>query len=1641
MYINKIDELIDKIIDDFYNRIMIRKDILKYLDEINFVKYQLEINKILSDYITHLDKKDINNILQDETNTLKLIEVIKRYIAYYIFLTFAFFYKGKIETFINNIVEFTKNQPNFNFKIDSFFNSESNSIVIKLYTLIKNTLVILDSNNVKILQLIKKPDYNEANNFLKEVGSEIIDTSFRIKSVNNNVHEQAHNIIKTIIILEIYLKSDKQAVYHFLEKSEIKEGEFIYIDIVLPKIEFIDFNTIELTLSQHDVESGLASEIYDIITKYEESELTKEITHDEKILELFNNKIFIPITEDFLLYHKDTEKYEKALSTTNPATQTKKKDETKIKYIINKIDNVTEYFSKAAKEKEEIRKNIEKLFYTPLSERRAILINIIENIKIINKLQNQGKKAIENNEYYHDLLTYRKYPYINFKDFQQYGFSIMTTQTIDTIRSINFEKVNINNRNKNIQFRISSNEAFINIVGLIIPPKYNDIKCFKIKDFIDIRKVGYKKGEKAEKNSNGFITVLKVLNKVLFDASDKERPPIFWLFDLEKDKFQIEKYSVTTKMDTNEQIKIMMSKLYDNTVLLISDGIYKIINKRKNITLQNFEKIIKNIVSIMPIPMNTDVYYNLQKTIFSEKLIKFQDRYDINEDAFPGLVGEIIKLPSFKKEKNLTIPIIKLEREIKPKQIKESELADVEKHGAICQHNISWDNLMAIRKKNPNKFSELIFEFFQQYITKSYEEEYICKSCGTLINLKQYVLDGSYDSDGRFISFNIQMTVDLKDIPEYGKYISSIKNLEGIVSRIASITNINTLTGTSVIIRDRIKRIVKDAIDLLLIHNMNLKSIYKERKEKITSMYGFNGEQSNFFVFELDNSIFVFSSKDKDMFKPIKRNNIILYLLFLIILELGDTQLYYLTGDKTCNYYIFEKIGMNWFKDIKIRKNNENVIVSILNYKVLCYIIFYMSCLLTRYNLWQYESEGTKFDPNIQKTIVYTMVDFINSIIEFYTNKKHHYIYDIIANKFFQKLNTTFSNDSIVDKIKKIEERKISTVDKKTKITTVKIKSIPLQNEYSHGDYFGISEWMSCKVSKSFIPRRMDEFKKYYEISNITNDESGPFHKFYHINDKDELITNVVDKKLKCETCNKTIPELSDDKKLAEKIKENYETILEQKVAEKYCKSGEFHNYLYDTETKCNICAKCKLKDVTTLSKKELDEINGNINKMKKEKELALKNELTKLQNKEKKIEEKHKKIIEEIKTKYQDKFVDDFITKIETLIGKDTNINAADIYLKYDAYIIDHNHHGEEIKPFTIKDDGDKISFKQNHPFFKQDVIYYTNYKLQIDIFYNAETKLLLGYKEKNRDFLYTKKKNVYLKTNYSIMNMLKMFGFHSKLIPVKKQIEEYEKTYKSKNVALNYVVSDILRDRIKILKKIITDIQRYIRKVVYNFNIKEEKVMIGDEENPDKFLLKYKNKLENVVFEKDKTKFMRNWKIIKEISFESIHKTINIDPKSEFVLYENIEAYDPNGDVILYFIVNELGKLIDLNDEKFIKTSLIYLIFDIIIREHAEFDEETNLTNNEIKRFLYSLEIVDQKQIQNIIGELVEQAPVEDIEKELAGEIVNEQHENLLDAIEEEQAIDTEEGTLQYEIDYESGVNMNFQAARSEWTTGEAY
>lgn len=211
MYINKIDDFIDKVIDDYYNVFISDKRTEKIIKELNFVKYQSDFNDIFKKYISSINMNIIKDTISNNDILNKITEVIKKYITIYTFLFIGFTYKGTDTIYSNNIIEFSKNQPEYGFKIEEFFNSESNASIVELYSFIKKILNLLDAESKQRKEILSnRPDYKEVTKFLNELnsdfGKDFIDSFF----YNDDIKMRAHNIIKLIILIKIYKGLEKK---------------------------------------------------------------------------------------------------------------------------------------------------------------------------------------------------------------------------------------------------------------------------------------------------------------------------------------------------------------------------------------------------------------------------------------------------------------------------------------------------------------------------------------------------------------------------------------------------------------------------------------------------------------------------------------------------------------------------------------------------------------------------------------------------------------------------------------------------------------------------------------------------------------------------------------------------------------------------------------------------------------------------------------------------------------------------------------------------------------------------------------------------------------------------------------------------------------------------------------------------------------------------------------------------------------------------------------------------------------------------------------------------------------------------------------------------------------------------------------
>ena len=618
MYINQIDELIDNILDNFYDFLLKEKVFDKLNSDINFVKFQNNILEYIKKFID-------NNIIK--TNIIKfinkkyedyIINIIKRYCAFYIYLGIAYNYTSSRELFITNLIEASKSQKDATFQISNFFNSENNSKIVNFYVNIKNFLSLLELKSIDKIKIILENNpvkYDSTIKIFNELGEDYINDFFLIK-------DNFHNMMKVFIFKQIYLKEEKNEIINIINQNVKDTSEYKYIDIIVStQKKIVDFNFIQKSLTPSELKKGLAEDIYNYL---EENRDIKDFIIKENeyyINYLFTNEILIPITEDFLRYHKDSEKYD--TESYAKFAEIKERESTKIKYIVSKINNIKNYYSPLLEKNPKLKLEIEKFFYKQLDPKMAVLYNNDEEVKIIKKLEMSSNAS--DYDLLIDLENIRKYAYTNFKNLSREGFKIRPTKTIQAIRYSNIHNKGIISKEP-IDIRIGNDSIELNVVGVAWNPSKISLDCIYMNDLLDVRRL--------LNTENGYEAFNKVINKTIEKPTKKV---YYWLFNTNKDKAKLETYNV------QHNIKVMLEQIYYNYINLIKDRYIKYISSFKELNYNLINKIIKKYerdyfdFNLVPNIKNELIEYTIINKI-PELKITYEEDYKVSKK-------DIIKLP------------------------------------------------------------------------------------------------------------------------------------------------------------------------------------------------------------------------------------------------------------------------------------------------------------------------------------------------------------------------------------------------------------------------------------------------------------------------------------------------------------------------------------------------------------------------------------------------------------------------------------------------------------------------------------------------------------------------------------------------------------------------------------------------------------------------------------------------------------------------------------------------------------------------------------------------------------------------------------------------------------------------------------
>jgi hypothetical protein len=1594
MHIEKIDNFIDKIINDYFENIFLSSnDFDKIYKEANFIKYQKEINEILKNYCDSINLDEIKELVKNNETISKIHETIKRYLGYYTFLSIGYNYKFDEKIYINNIVEFTKNQSEYKLKINNFFNAESNALIIKFNRVISNMITLFTADKSKIATLKTIPEYIETIKFLNTLDVDYITNNLVLKNIENEDKKiQCHNIIKTLIYIELYKNTEKNDLYKMLEMIDNIDGEYMYIDIVVGKKQTLDYDIFEKIVGPKN--KYLAQEFWKMIN---EKQMIVELDNDEKINLLMQSKIVRPICDDFLLFSKNTERYDKI---DEKGVNIKKKEDTKINYIVNKINLTRDYYSEQTKSDEKAKINIKKLFYQPLYNKKAILVNNNEDLQILHKFKNMSIISNENTEYLHELTQYMIYPYINFKDFDKYGFQLTLDNPIDIIRyvSINTSDDFKQNKNDALQLKVGNYNSTINIVGLLIPTNKKPLQCIKSKECVNIKDL-------TKKNKNGFDLFMKYLYESDIGLK-KHNNSVYWIFDLDTDIVNVktEKYDQTTKFTNYEQTKRLVGVLYDNIVNYVFNQIISELKKIKNLTFYKANKIIRYYETKLLEIKNEQMKNDLIKEI-SNMIIKIENPYDDEQDNQTDEKIEITLPVIFDKDKNIKeqLEIVTNKKIVQTIVINYQNddintLSETFINKMTCQHFIIWDKLISIKKSDPSLYTELIQNFIEQYIIENEDHEYVCKSCNNLVNIKTYVND--YSSEIQNIIVNTYLDISLDEISEYEHYKIAIRSLNKTIEKLSLLINLQYLLKISNETKMMKQTIIKNIIDVCTENLKYLTNIFKERNDKITDKYGIIKDLTDVFIFKFENGIFLYSVKETDEYKHIKQNNIIAYTIIMLLLEISDSHIYHIGTDKK-ELLAFNNIYESLFSGIKIISNDKGTTSNIIDYKILCYVLYIFAHVIAKYNMWSNsnekitDKEKQKNIQFVQKKVIHTTIDLINSILEkFLLSKKNNKVFDNICNKLLIKINTLYKNNELYDSIlsDNLSNKIIQTVGKNDNINYISLtgKFIPMPFEESLQ-----TTKNPCRIPKLYMERIYKTENTIHHISHLSNCLDGKFHKW-----------KISDKKYSCIICKITTDKI--DEKNNNEIYNNYNYNILLSIAKIKCSNdGDVH--IFSKTEKSKTCIKCGNSYDHKYSNDELSKLKDVIDKRYTTNIINKYEKYNMIDEESKKNIEYTKKVVEGVNKNFNNDikfdFINTLINELQIIVGSETS----DYNLNNNTYIIDHDHLGQHLAKHIILTGDTKIIYKKNHPFFNTNVLYYTNTKVgKIDVFYNANTKILLGYKEQNKQYVLSNinnRKNIIIK--YSIFNKIKYLGYQSQYINIEYNFNKLmaEDNLLDKHKIFDILVYDIVKNRTHNLKNILSMLKITLQKILNNHN---KQISIHDETQYFSnihalFIEKYKNKFSDVKFNNDKHSVFKHWKGIMRGCNDYKENKITFD-KIMIIDCNDLVEHDENGNIILFYIINELTQLLKINTNKSIKTILANFIIDFINFSFESYNEEHDNNNIDIKRFNYIVSSDGYLEMTEIPDEVT-------FNEIQMNDELNEEVEEKIDEIEEMNAIDMEE------------------------------
>ena len=979
---------------------------------------------------------------------------------------------------------------------------------------------------------------------------------------------------------------------------------------------------------------------------------------------------------------------------------------TKIKYIIDFVNKTKKLYDDKS---------------VTFHDNMSIYYNEFEELKIIKNLK--GLDQITDYKYLNELLYLRKYNYINFVDSVYEVINLNFTSPVLAVRYSNF----IKKTEDILDTRIVNNNIRINIIGYIINFNNKDVDKFHITSLnkIDI--------------PTTYLNPSEFVNNIINNKLDYNNKLFYRFFESKQNIINKLNYVINIK---ENDIKTEIKEIYDIYFNYKNNNLLRDISITKNIF--EYEKIYNSYINDVVYDNNTKNFlFSIQK-ILHDKIISFYNnrpKYIRVDD------NKIIPLHVSKKVSTCNLTRYTIE-------------TTNERSITMCYHKILLNKIFSI-KDNSAQHREEYLNFVKQYLIETNEGAYLCKSCQEQLTIKKFNVDGTFVEElDIYLTVNEVIKNNLVDIEKYSLYKKTIIYIEKIITTISNKINLIYLFNHS---KSKINRniYISNIIDNILDVTKNMFNLIHDNNEnniKFYNFYGINKEATVLIPFNLSDDIFNFE-KDKE-YKIIQYNNIIIYIIYTIIINLSDGQILAFKQYNNTNIIIFDKIKYILFDKLYIKVSNVNK-VNVLDFPILCYIIYYFSGVLVNEKIFLYDKTISKHNTtssnsfliNIQKNIITTFFDLLNRKIEYYYKSPKRYTKDFTLIQQLLKLNDNpyvYTNIRIqFDKMFNIKDNKI--VSKNEYINNYLINSF-IRKEFP---------LYSNTIFSSSFQLKLSPYVATYKLTTLTNCKDGRFHSW-----------NLIDDEIKCTYCDSVLDDIKDNGTPIKYINNNN---ISRDAIEYYTNESNIYNEQY--------------KLSATENQTNYDNIHYYFKNFKVKWKLNI--------------------LL----------YVDNFINNLEKSIGKRININNKEVELNYDVYTITHNYLGRQL-PSVEKILSNKVEVN-NIDFFNKEVLYYKDTKNLIYLYYDIISLKYLGYSKILNKSVIPMSTDIFIKKDFSLKNKILLLGFTSQYINLNiynEVLDINQNNITNDNIHKNDIYKEIIIMRIFNLKSIL---RNFVIKLGYKYNI----------------------------------------------------------------------------------------------------------------------------------------------------------------------------------------------------------------------------